>query len=104
MEAHPVSGMARINLTFPRLSAANVSHDSDDCICGMQVPRSKSVKAHPVSGMARINLTFRRLDLQLAARAPSCKCGQKAVLKVLANPTSYLLTASCRWMHICSAD
>lgn len=51
----------------------------------MQVPRSKSMKAHPMSGMARINLTFRRLDPQSAARAPSCKCGQKAVLKVL-NP------------------
>ena len=51
-------------------------------MCGMQVPRSKSVRPHPISGMARINLTFRRLDLQSAARAPSCKCGQKAVLKV----------------------
>ena len=51
----------------------------------MQVPRSKSVKPHPVSGMARINLTFRRLDPESAARAPRCKCGQKAVLKVLVS-------------------
>ena len=48
----------------------------------MQIPRSKTVKAHPVAGLARINLTFRRLDPQTAARAPACKCGQKAVLKV----------------------
>ena len=40
------------------------------------------MKAHPVAGLARINLTFRRLDPQTAARAPACKCGQKAVLKV----------------------
>ena len=48
----------------------------------VQIPRSKTVKAHPVAGLARINLTFRRLDPQTAARAPACKCGQKAVLKV----------------------
>ena len=58
---------------------------------GLQVPRSKSVKPHPVGGLARINLTFRRLDPQSAARAPSCKCGQKAVLKVLSSP----LHATC---------
>ena len=40
------------------------------------------MKAHPKAGLARINLTFRRLDPQTAARAPACKCGQKAVLKV----------------------
>ena len=40
------------------------------------------MKAHPVAGLARINLTFRRLDPQTAQRAPACKCGQKAVLKV----------------------
>ena len=40
------------------------------------------MKAHPMAGLARINLTFRRLDPQTAARAPACKCGQKAVLKV----------------------
>ena len=40
------------------------------------------MRAHPISGMARINLTFRRLDPQSAERAPRCKCGQRAVLKV----------------------
>lgn len=63
---------------------------------GVQVPRSKSVKPHPVSGLARINLTFRRLDPQSAARAPSCKCGQKAVLKVPNSP----LHATCLQAHL----
>ena len=58
------------------------------------------MRPHPVSGMARINLTFRRLDPQSAARAPSCKCGQKAVLKV--NGCTGMLPSSSATRRLCS--
>ena len=45
------------------------------------MPRTKRVQSHPISGTARLNLTFRRLKPEWEARAPTCRCGVRAVLK-----------------------